>query len=413
MKKITLITMVILTVFIAGCEAPAAIQTPPAETVTATAINATRTTQAALATPTRNIGLDTPVALVTEGPIATPTETDAPTPTASPSNTPTATATNTPEATATPTSTPTITPAPAPQVRAAGKNVNVRRGPGTVFPVMAVLHDGETAPVIARGPNDWLQIDIKGKAGWIYLGVVETVGPVGELAMAENIPTPPPTPTPVPPTATPAPAGPQLPPKQDVVHLTKDTQFPVRANRFIGWGYEIVDASEKWDIVMYRDVFGYVLHQFYGDALYKQHPHGMRVTFLDCVSKTYPGFGTSLCGGTKAPISLFGNNSGLTDEFGDGSGSVVMMGCAASAVNYYDPQECFVALGPVDGGHLTDATIVALILGDKQRLGFYGDMAPDLRNTPFNPYLGNIHRDDQLQQWRIDNPFLKITPQQP
>lgn len=401
MKKILiLITLLFL---IAGCEVP--VETAPNQDA-ATRPVAT-TTPAPTATPTavqEMVG----VILVTEAPepTDTATATDTPAPTDTP--TPTATATDTP----TITPTPTMTPTPAPQVRANGKNVNVRRGPGTVFPVMGVLRDGETASVIARGPKGWLQIDLNGKTGWIYSGVVEVIGPIDALAMAEDIPTPPPTPTPVPPTATPAPAGPQLPPKQDVVHLTQDTQFPVRANRFIGWGYEIVDASERWDIVMYRDVFGYVLHEFYGDALYKQHPHGMRVTFLDCVPVTY-SIGTSLCGGTEAPVPLFGDQRNLTIEFGDGSGSVVMMGCAASVGNYYDPQECFVALGPVDGGHLTDAAIVAMILADKQRLGYYGHLAPDLRNPPFNPHLGNVTRDDQLQQWRIDNPFIRIVPQQP
>lgn len=416
MKKITLITMVIITVLTIGCEAPAAIQTPPAETVTATSIDATHTTQAAQAaqaTPTRVIDLGTPVTLVTESPTATPTETDAPTPTASPSNTPTATATSTPEVTVMPTSTPTITPTPAPQVRAAGKNVNVRRGPGTVFPIMAVLHDGETAPVIARGPNDWLQIDIKGKVGWIYSGVVETIGPVGELVMAENFPTPPPTPTPVPPTATPAPAGPQLPPKQDVVQLTKDTQFPVRANRFVGWGYEIIDSSDKWDIVMYRDVFGYVLHQFYGDALYKQHPHGMRVTFIDCVSKTMTDGRTLACYGTQTPIPIFGDSRKFIVEFGDGVGSVAALGCASPITNYYDPQECFIGLGPSNGGHLTDIVIASMITADAGRLGYHVFDAPDFSKPPFTPHLGIAVRDDQLQQWRWKDPFIRIVPQQP
>ena len=280
---------------------------------------------------------------------------------------------------------------------------------------MAVLHDGETAPVVARGPNDWLQIDIKGRAGWVYSGVVETIGPVGELAMAENIPTPPPTP--VPPTATPAPAGPQLPPKQDVVHLTKDTQFPVRANRFIGWGYEIVDASEKWDIVMYRDVFGYVLHQFYGDALYKQHPHGMRVTFIDCVPQHIPSLNRTLgCTGEKAPIALFYDDRSLGLYYGDGVGSEISVGCAIPPANYYDPQECFIGLGSVDAGHLTDVVIASMIAADSGRLGYrMGGMvsSPDFSQSPFTPHLGIAVRDDQLQQWRWKDPFIRIVPQQP
>jgi len=102
-----------------------------------------------------------------------------------------------PTATATPkpTATPTVTPTPEPQARAEGKNVNVRRGPGLTFPVMAILHDGQAAQVIARGPNGWLQITLGGEIGWVYAGVVKPLGPVAELAMAETLPTPPATPT--------------------------------------------------------------------------------------------------------------------------------------------------------------------------------------------------------------------------
>ena len=422
MKKITLITLVIITVFVAGCADAQTLPTPT-PTKTPTPIAPATTVHAI---PTMNV--EEPVALVTEAPTtptAAPTDmptattipvvtaTSEPTNTATTASTPTATATSTPEATVTPTSTPTITPTPAPQVRAAGKKVNVRRGPGTIFPVMAVLHDGETAPVVARGPNDWLQIDVKGRAGWVYSGVVETIGPVGELAMAENIPTPPPTPTPVPPTATPAPAGPQLPPKQDVVHLTKDTQFPVRANRFMGWGYEIVDASEKWDIVMYRDVLGYVLHQFYGDALYKQHPHGMKITFIDCQPAYVDGLGNVPCLGEQAPVPIFNEDRSLTIFFSDGIGSDVGMGCGVPGTNYYDPQECFISLGPVDAGYLTDLAVTASILADKSRMDFTAYDTPNLAQAPFTPHLGIAHKDEATQQWRWKDPFIRIVPQQP
>jgi len=308
---------------------------------------------------------------------------------------------------------PTATPTPSPQVRAVGKNVNVRRGPGTVFPVFGVLQDGETAPVIARGPDKWLQVDLNGKTGWVYAKVVETSGPVETLAVAENIPTPPPTPAPAPiATSAPAPAGPQLPPKQDVVHLSEDTHFPVRANRFIGWGYEIVDASEKWDIVMDRDVFGYVLHEFYGDALYQQHSEGMKVTFLDCVPAVLDNLGNVPCFAEEAPVPLFNGSKRLSVFFSDGD-SNVGMGCAVPGTNYYNPQECFVSLGPVDDGHLTDLAVTSAILGDKSRMGYTVYNTPDMATTPFTPHLGIAHKDEATQQWRWQDPFIKIVPQQP
>ena len=405
MKK-TLILIALL-FLVAGCEVP--VETAPNQDA-ATRPVATAT-PAPTATPTavqEMVG----VILVTEAPEPTDTPTATATDTPAPTDTPTPTATATDTPTITPT--PTMTPTPAPQVQANGKNVNVRRGPGTVFSVMGVLRDGQTASVIARGPKGWLQIDLDGKTGWIYSGVVEVIGPIDALAVAEDIPTPPPTPTPVPPTATPAPAGPQLPPKQDVVHLTKDTRFPVRANRFIGWGYEIVDASEKWDIVMYRDVFGYVLHEFYGDALYKQHPHGMRVTFLDCVPETMKDGRTLACYGTQTPVALFSGRHKLFVEFGDGVGSVAAAGCAIPNSHYYDPQECFIGLGPIDAGHLTDIVVSTMIEADGGRVGYkLLQHSPDFSQPPFTPHLGIAVRDDQLQQWRWKDPFIRIVPQQP
>jgi hypothetical protein len=199
-----------------------------------------------------------------------------------------------------------------------------------------------------------------------------------------------------------------------VARLSQDTHFPVRANRFIGWGYEIVDASEKWDIVLNRDVLGYVLHEFYGDALYKEHPHGMKITFLDCTPKTLANGFTSPCVlGTQAPIALFGDDHGLGIGFGDGAGSVIATGCAAPAGNYYDPQECFIALGPVDGGHLTDVVVAATVMADGQRLGYLINNSPDFSKPPFTPHLGVTIRDDNAQQWRWENPFIQIAPQQP
>ncbi len=391
MKKNTIIPFILLFI-LASCAAPAL--TP--DTVTAKPVD---------------VATETPDAATPE---ATNTPTSTNTPTAEPTSTPAPQPTDTPTVTATikPTNTPTVTPTPAPQVRAVGKNVNIRRGPGTAFPVVGVLRAGQSLPVLARGPKGWLQVELHGKPAWIYSGVVEVSGPVETLAMAEDIPTPPPTPTPKAAVATPA--NPDLPPKQDVVHLTQDTPFPVRANRFIGWGYEIVDASEQWDIVLNRDVFGYVLHEFYGDEFYKEHPHGMRVTFLDCVPKTMKNGVILPCAGTQANVSLLQDRKSLPFGMGDGVGSVLAAGCAIPWTNHYDPQECFIGLGPTDAGFLSDIAIVGMIVGENSIYHTHdGSETPDFRNPPFTPHLGIAVRDDQLQQWRWKNPFLEIVPQQP
>ncbi len=400
MHKTPFLTLILI-ILTAGCATPPAettpTATPPVPTATPRPTNASATARASA-----------PV----NAPTASATATDTSTPTAT--MTPTATATPKPTATSTAAATPTVAPTPEPQARAQGKNINIRRGPGTGFPVAAILPDGEAAQVIARGPNGWLQITLDGKIGWVYAGVVQTLGPVAKLAMAETIPTPPtPTSTPAPSTTTLAPASPTLPPRQDAAYLTQDTQFPVRAHRFIGWGYEIVDASEHWDIILNRDVFGYALHEFYGDALYGPHPHGLRITFLDCVPKTFADGYASPCLGTTTPIPLFADSHSLTFSFGDGVGSVAAYGCAAPATNYHDPQECFIALGPLDAGYLTDVAIGAMIMADSGRMGYGDHNNPRFDQPPFTPYLGVAVRDDRLQQWRWQGPFLQIIPQQP
>jgi hypothetical protein len=165
---------------------------------------------------------------------------------------------------------------------------------------------------------------------------------------------------------------------------------------------------------MYRDVFGYVLHEFYGDALYKEHPHGMRVTFLDCVPEAMKDGRVFACYGTETPVALFNDRHKLVVEFGDGVGSVAALGCAIPTSHYYDPQECFIGLGPIDGGYLTDIVISAMIEADANRKGYrLLQHSPDFSNHPFTPHLGIAIRDDKLQQWRWQDPFIRIVPQQP
>jgi uncharacterized protein YraI len=96
--------------------------------------------------------------------------------------------------------------------------MNVRAGPSTEHPIIAALQTGSTARITAKdNSGDWWQIALDtGTAGWIYAPLVETVGNVTEVAIAQTIPTPPPaTPTPLPqPTVTPAPAQDQPPAEQ-------------------------------------------------------------------------------------------------------------------------------------------------------------------------------------------------------
>lgn len=147
-------------------------------------------------------------------PTATPTPpTLIPTATATPKPLPTATPVeivNTPTPTVTPThtSTPTITPTPQP-VAIASDAINVRGGPGTIYPVIGSMQQDEEALIIAKNKTgDWWQVKLSDdRTGWVSDNVVTIQGDVSPVSVATNIPTPPPTSTPA---ATPTPTAPAV-----------------------------------------------------------------------------------------------------------------------------------------------------------------------------------------------------------
>ena len=120
---------------------------------------------------------------------------------------PAATATPTPEPEATASPVPTDEPTPTvidrtPRVEAAA-NANVRSGDSTVYPVVAGLSSGETAPIVAisNTGSGWYQIELPGGGrGWVSPTVVRVQGDL------RNVPRVAPPPPPVP-TATPTPAA--------------------------------------------------------------------------------------------------------------------------------------------------------------------------------------------------------------
>jgi serine/threonine-protein kinase len=93
----------------------------------------------------------------------------APTRTPPPSLTPTATATVTSVPTLT--ATPTSTPKPAFTVKV--NLVNVRSGPGMAYPIVGVLHQGETSEITGKNAaGDWWQFTFSGQPAWISDSVV-------------------------------------------------------------------------------------------------------------------------------------------------------------------------------------------------------------------------------------------------
>lgn len=91
--------------------------------------------------------------------------------------------------------------------------LNVRTGPGTEYPKIDVLVKGDQVVVTGRTETgDWLAVTLAdGKNGWVAASMVTLNVPVGDIALAGNIPEPPtaePTSEPAMPTATSEPAVP-------------------------------------------------------------------------------------------------------------------------------------------------------------------------------------------------------------
>ena len=159
-----------------------------------------------------NSGVPAALALVPSATPVPPTATPLP-----PTETPTAEPTVAPTATAEPTVEPTATPIPQPQASTTSP-INVRGGPGTVYPVVAQLQPGRPVDILGRNADrTWWQVLLgNGDEGWVAATVVDVTGPVDGVAVAANIPAAPtqaPRPTAAPqPTSAPVAVQPTQPP---------------------------------------------------------------------------------------------------------------------------------------------------------------------------------------------------------
>ncbi len=128
---------------------------------------------------------------------------------------------DTPTFTPSPTATPTVTvtPTPIPQVEVIVSSASLRLGPGTAYPIMRYLYQGDVVAVLAKdsAAGDWYNIILDdGSRGWLAAIAVrpldETSLNIIEIAVTlpprpTNTPTPTPTNTSTPtPTYTPTPA---------------------------------------------------------------------------------------------------------------------------------------------------------------------------------------------------------------
>jgi uncharacterized protein YraI len=103
------------------------------------------------------------------------------------------------------TAAPSPSPARAGVVVRAPVAVNIRRGPGTEFPIIVTLGVGDELPATGRNlDGSWLFVTLADGTGWVALDIVEVVNGAAASLPAVPAPTPPPAP---PRTPSPAPGA--------------------------------------------------------------------------------------------------------------------------------------------------------------------------------------------------------------
>ncbi|MGC8838788.1 MAG: SH3 domain-containing protein [Anaerolineae bacterium] len=226
---------------------------------------------------------EVPHALKTRRPTFTPTPLVPPTATPVPA-TPTPTA-EPPTATpvAPPTATPvpaTPTPEPSPVVQVAVETLNVRQGPGTEYPRIGQVRQGDRLQVLARSPaGEWYLICcVGGQQGWVAVAYVRLVeGTTAAIPIATAIP-----PTPVPrPTDTPAP-----PPTATSVPATPTPVYPFVAREVTGYPYDkpyLTIKGKIWNDKTQKALAGYRLKVF---------RNGMDAGLSEV---SWPGFSDATC----------------------------------------------------------------------------------------------------------------------
>jgi uncharacterized protein YraI len=98
----------------------------------------------------------------------------------------------------TPTGAPTETPGP--KANTATVNANLRAGPGTNYPVVGGLQEGDTVEIVGQtGDGGWYRVErANGSFAWVFAALIEVgseSGPIPVVADADIPPTPRPAPT--------------------------------------------------------------------------------------------------------------------------------------------------------------------------------------------------------------------------
>jgi len=285
---------------------------------------------------------------------------------------------------------------------------NVRSGPSTAYPIISGARVGQRLPVIGQA-GGWWQITFAERTGWVWGALLTPNAAAQQAPLVKDLP-------PLPPTQTPAPMiapTPQPVAQADLVALGPETQYPVRARVIRGWGYEFVDLSAAYDIVVYRDVFGMLAHQIDDENVRRYRRQSrferfgpLRITLVDAQPHPDPG-----CAGWGwAPDrDTFVDPYGMPQDpcrvehslfpQGDGAGTTLLIGWGYNA-------GITLAIGAA-GSRLADAstTFLAETLPWSANLGPAD--RPDFTQPLYRP-LGAAHREDG--RWIWQDAFAQIVP---
>lgn len=171
---------IVLTLFVLSLTActssPEPLPPPPLTTAPSSVAMTTSSATDTLAAPTDTPALSTATATV-PAPTDTPLlATDKPAPSATPTANPTAT------------TTPTATPA-APAFVVSNAVANVRAGPGTDYPVIGQVRQGEAFAITGRNASgSWWEFAFGQRTGWISASLVESNEQAGIVQVSANIP---------------------------------------------------------------------------------------------------------------------------------------------------------------------------------------------------------------------------------
>lgn len=143
-----------------------------------------------------------------------------------------------------PTPTPTATPEPKPEAVVGNPRVNVRSGPGTDFPVLGQVLQGQRLEIVGRDPDGtWWQICcFEGQTAWLAGEVVRAEGPLETVALAADLPTPTPEATP---TAQAVAAAPPVVEEGDFPFgMTEQVTFPFNQD-YLRVGVKVNDGDDQ------------------------------------------------------------------------------------------------------------------------------------------------------------------------